>query len=221
MTRNQLLNAVFGTVLALAAFGGVGALLVQFEYWGWYKFFKDIIPVGIAIPVAYLAYCFQRRISYLQAMRALWADLIPAIQTVIQYTHLQQPTASDFSKVSASISGAIDSLRAVFANIPMAGLPTGLFPYENLKDIEKIVSWLSYMKKRSDKDRQSARLCIVRLWQEMYNEMLLEFDRSPPIRGVSKFLNKEPKSLADLLLAEDLKPEDLKWGNHPPSNPRG
>jgi hypothetical protein len=57
-----------------------------------YATYKDLLPLLIAIPAAWLGYCFQRRTSYLAALRTLWENLIPAVQQAIHYTHLAQPT---------------------------------------------------------------------------------------------------------------------------------
>jgi hypothetical protein len=49
-----------------------------------YATFKDLIPFVIAIPAAWLAFCFQRRASYIQQLRAFWSDLVEVVQLSVQ-----------------------------------------------------------------------------------------------------------------------------------------
>jgi hypothetical protein len=90
-------------------------------------YFKDFLPAIIGIAAAILAAAFQRRISYLQALRELWKQLLPAIQTVIQYTHAEPPAPDLYAKAQEAISIAIDSVRGVFRNVPASGSPSGLY----------------------------------------------------------------------------------------------
>ena len=70
--------------------------------------FTDLLPITTVVAAAILAAAFQRRISYLQALRdLLWKQLVPAIQTAIQYTHA--PTPELFAKAHESVSTAIDA----------------------------------------------------------------------------------------------------------------
>ena len=171
---------------------------------------KTLIPIALAIPVAVLAAGFNRRNSYLQAMRDLWQCLIPAAQDAIQYTHLASPDQTDFARTHKALSVAIDMLRGVFRNVPTRN-PTGLYPYENLKEISKVVSWLGYGKNFCSKDAVRARSCITGLWQEMHIAMLGEFDRDVPREPVSKYFG-EGKSVADLLIERSLNDDDFSYG---------
>jgi hypothetical protein len=173
-----------------------------------YGTYKDLIPFIIAIPAAWLGFCFQRRTSYLSALRAFWDDLIPTVQQAIQYTYLQKPTEEVFAATMRDLSTVIDSLRGVFRNIPTED-PVGLYPYENLKDIRMVISWLGYSNDHSDHDRYWARRCIVTLWASMHQAMLLEFDREIPVYPLSKYLDRR-LSVADKLKEGKLTEKDFE-----------
>ena len=81
------------------------------------EFHKGLVNLVVAVPAAILACTIQRRVSYLNALRDLWKQLIPAVQEAIQYTHKASPGQIEFSKVQAQLSTAIDSLRGVFKNV--------------------------------------------------------------------------------------------------------
>jgi hypothetical protein len=71
---------------------------------------------------------------------------------------------------------AIDAVRGVFQNVRRKGTPRGLFPYENLKDIRRIVGWLGFGDQWSMVKANLAHEYIVRLWGEMHEALLKEFD---------------------------------------------
>jgi hypothetical protein len=175
-----------------------------------YGFLKDLIPVALAVPLAFLTSILQRRISYIQALRDLYKQLLPAIQSAIQYTYLVNPKQPEFAKVYADLSLSIDLLRSVFRNTKER-----LYPYENLKDILEVIKWLGFGEYRRTADEYHlARKTITRLWQEMYNSMLREFDRDVPSEPVSKYLHTK-KSIADHLFDGTLTDKCLEKGNKP------
>jgi hypothetical protein len=173
-----------------------------------YSTFKDMTPFLIVIPAAWLGYCFQRRTSYLMALRALWNELIPAVQEAIRYTYLEHPTQSEFSLTKKNLSVMIDSLRGVFCNIPHKD-PIGLYPYENLKDILEILKWLGYEQPKSEADRRVARRAMRITWAWMHQALLLEFDREVPAYPLSKIMEQR-ESLADKLKTAKLTEEDFQ-----------
>lgn len=76
--------------------------------------FKDLIPLAIAVPAAWLGFCFQRRAAYLQQLRSYWSKLVDGVQSAAQYTHLEYPEQKDYSAVLQKMSVAIDETRALF-----------------------------------------------------------------------------------------------------------
>ena len=162
---------------------------------------KTLIPIALGIPAVFLTAAFNRRNSYLHALRELWRNLIPAVQGAIQYTHLVEPSQLDFSQTQKALSTAIDELRGIFQNVPCRGTPVGLYPYENLKDIQKAISWLGYGNSFRAVQAQKTRECITRAWQNMHNALLSEFDRDVPIKPVSKHLRGGGSSEIDNLIS--------------------
>src|SRR5262245_44070945 len=77
-----------------------------------YVTFKDLVPLFIAIPAAWLGYCFQRRQSYLKDVRDLWSKLVSSVQKAIQYTHLEKTEQPAFAAVNESLSTVTEELRA-------------------------------------------------------------------------------------------------------------
>ena len=222
MSKSKLRRNIWRWALVLFAFSFAYIVIYQrFPDQPGVRAVGDLIPLILAVPAVFLAHAFARRNSYLQALRDFWSRLVPTAQTVIQYTHLPDPQPADYASVQKTLSTAIDELRSVFDNVPLRNHPRGLYPYENLKDIKRVVDWLGVGKKRNDEEIHLARKCIIRLWQEMYHAMLSEFDRDVPESPVSRYL-ANGISIACLLDRGELTEDDLKPGilaSNPRPNP--
>jgi len=153
-----------------------------------YATFKDLVPLAFAIPAAWLGYCFQRRQAYLKDVRDLWSKLIAATQEAIQYTHLPNPPQSEFAKVQKSLSIAIEELRGVFLNIGQNEGGIGLFPFESIKQIHKIVSSLGFGEAATVVNAKQARAEIIENWKKLREHFLSECARGVPIKPDSPFL---------------------------------
>jgi hypothetical protein len=186
MTKRHLLYTVCGVVVMLFLYAAVGVAIYflarkPLKENDFYALYKDIMAPLVVIAATYLGFAFQRRHSYLQALRDLWKSLIPTVQRAIQYTYRARPDSEEFSEVMRELSTMIDSLRGVFKNIPALGDKVGLYPYEPLKDIQLTVSWIHQGRTREERDQ--ARRCITREWYRMHSAMLKEFDREVPIQA--------------------------------------
>lgn len=152
-----------------------------------YSVLKDVIPLVLAWPVAYLSHAFQRRVSYLQALRSLYGDIIEAIAQARQYTYSENREDSEWESALVDLSKAIDGVRAVYYNLGESEKETGLYPYEPLKDIYQAL--LKCPPKCSEDHRGSIRRLIDTKWKGVRHRFLDEFDRSRPSKPVTPFHN--------------------------------
>jgi hypothetical protein len=200
MTKRQFRYKILRVAVVLALYAILGVFLYghsQHSKNHLYPIYKDLMSLIIAIAASYLGFAYQRRQSYLQALRDLWNRLIPAVYRAVECARNDQPASSQFSEVIRELDTVIDSLRGVFENIPN-GTALGLYPYEPLKDIRTLVYWLS--EGRNAEERHLAERCIRQLWYDVHSRMLQEFDREVPIYYVSKYLDVPPLSIADKLI---------------------
>ena len=183
MTRKQLRKTLI-SVIVLYALAFVSGLVIYYfidntDKHIHYQIFKDLIPLIIAIPAAYLGFCFQRRSSFLQALRILWSNLINAVNSGIQYTHQKETTDRQFGETLVLLSKVIDEFRGVYKNINESHGEIGIFPFECLKEIHKTVSRLGYGTLDAGKATE-ARKHIRQNWGNLRRSFLTEFDRSKP-----------------------------------------
>jgi hypothetical protein len=153
-----------------------------------YNTFKDLVPLIIAIPAAWLSYCFQRRQAYLKDVKDLWAKLAGAVQDAIQYTHRTAPDQVEFGKVLKALSLATEEIRAVFANVGEDKNSVGLFPFESIKSIHKKVSSLKFGSEFKVDDAATVRCETVSLWKKLRSHYLSELERGVPANIDSPFL---------------------------------
>ncbi|WP_157379456.1 hypothetical protein [Burkholderia ubonensis] len=184
--RNVL--CVIGVYIAAVAIGIVLRLLDTRPDALPYATFKDLVPLIIAIPAAWLGYCFQRRQSYLKDVRELWSKMVLSVQEAVQYTYVDTPTQSDYARTLKGLSVAIEEIRGVFANVGEAERRVGIFPFEGVKDIHKAISRLGFGDAFSRASADGARREIVQLWKRLRRHYLCELERDAPHQPDSPFL---------------------------------
>jgi hypothetical protein len=145
-----------------------------------YDTYKDLLPLVIAIPAAYLAFAFQRRNSYLQALRGLWSKIVSAIADALVYADTTTPTEEQFLEVRRGLSIAMEEVRGVFKNIPVAGEPDGAYPFEPVREVYKEIGKLGFGADATPARRAAVREEVYRLWKVSRSQMLAEFDRDEP-----------------------------------------
>lgn len=191
MTRKQLRRAV---ALVICAYVGLGLIAVMLRLLSplignsAFDSFRDIIPFLFAIPAALLGYAFQQRGSYLASLRALWTRLVLSVNGAIQYTLLEAPTAAQYAEVLTQLAIAIDEVRGVYSNVHERPGVIGLYPYEPIKTIYRIINDLGYGS-IDPHMRKAACDAIIHHWQSIRLEFLSEFDRAEPTKPITKPLS--------------------------------
>lgn len=182
MTRKRLRLNIFVVIIIYTAFILIGIALYSIqpeEQNKYFKIFKDLILVLVAIPAAYLGDCFQRRSAFTSALRQMWANLIESINQARQFTFEAEPNQISYGEVLKSLSKSIDEVRGVYSNIGETRKEIGIYPFESLKEIHKLIAQLGfgkYDKLKADKIRCS----IDFHWSLIKSSFLFEFDRPVP-----------------------------------------
>jgi hypothetical protein len=206
---------LFSSFCILVPLGYLG-LGLRFLYFNcdtqtWTRY-KDLIPLVIAIPLAILAAAWQRRTSYLQGMRDLWEQLVPAAHDAIVFARDVQPGSADYDQkfhdAEKQLSESIDLVRGVFKR------PHGLYPYENLHSMHKLVMWLGRNSTAAPYSRPMIEGALSNLWKEMREEILKEFDRGVPYSWVSKYRHNGV-DISDKVVKAIAQQADFDW--KPPS----
>ena len=189
MTKRHLFHTTI-FVIIIYAVAIVIAFIFKAMLPSWvYDTYKDVLPLIIAMPAAYLAFCFQKRNSYMTALRSLWSNIIEAVQLAFDYTFIPTPTRENYAETLSKLSMAIDEVRGVFCNIDEKMLNgVGLYPFEPLKDVQDEIRKLGFGENVSIEKQKAARSKISKEWRELRAKFLLEFDRDVPTYPSSKYL---------------------------------
>ncbi len=141
-----------------------------------YVLFRDMVPLIVALPATWLAYCFQRRQSYLHQLRAAWSDAIGAVQAAIRYTDDPRPTRRGRDAVLAGLGAAMDGVQGVFRS--RRGVRVD--PSGSLRLIRDEVEALGRGGTIAPEEARAARSAIEAHWTEARGRMAIEFDRALP-----------------------------------------
>jgi hypothetical protein len=152
----------------------------------YYETFKDLIPIILAIPAAYLGYCFQRRSNYVSALRSLWSKMVHATNKAMQYTYEMGASQEEYHEVLILLRIVIDEVRGVYKNLRESNGENGIYPYEPIKLIHYEISKLGYGVKEEHKCIL-ARKRVYGYWKSIRENFLAEFDRADPSKIVSPY----------------------------------
>ena len=161
--------------------------------WIAYSTYKDLLPLIIAIPAAYLAFSFQRRGAYAQALRGYWSFLVRAVQGAYIYTYLEKPTQEQYFRALLDLRIAIDEARGIFKNLPVSERPNGWYPFEPIREIHNDLQSVGYGEKASEQVLGNLRLRIEKRWKLVRIELLREFDTDIPTYHFTWYTNLSEK----------------------------
>lgn len=147
-----------------------------------YEFLKDMALVFVTVVAAYLASVFQKRHSFIEALREEWRDIIKAKSALFAFTQIERPTQQDYVAAFCAISETIDNMRSVYKNVGETSRLVGLYPYEPLHDMRRALQTLEPRKNpdASEDERRLVRNAVLRSWYALRERFLEELDLEPP-----------------------------------------
>lgn len=155
MTRSTLkatmrrVYALLGLVLAISLFAkfvdhiaplrgsGLEAMLKDA-----YEFLRDMSLLIATGGVAYITNVYQKRSSFLAALKEEWRDIIAAKSALFSYTQLEKPSSEIYLVTFCKLSETIDNMRSVYQNVGETGDLVGLYPYAPLHDMRRALQTL-------------------------------------------------------------------------------
>jgi hypothetical protein len=196
MTRSTLkttmrrVYALLGSVLAiclLAKFvdhipalrgSGLEALLKDA-----YEFLRDMSLLIATGGVAYITNIFQKRSSFLEALKQEWRDIIAAKSALFSYTQLEKPSLEHYLETFCKVSETIDNMRSVYQNVGETDDLVGLYPYAPLHDMRRALQTLDPRKNPQAPDAETRALVRDAILQSFYalrETFLEELDLDEP-----------------------------------------
>ena len=147
-----------------------------------YEFLRDMSLLIATGGVAYIANIYQKRQSFIDALKAEWRDIIAAKSALFTYTQLERPTLEQYLAAFCKLSETIDNMRSVYQNVGETGSLIGLYPYAPLHDMRRALQTLD-PRKAPDADaeaRNLARDAILQSFYALRETFLEELDQEEP-----------------------------------------
>jgi hypothetical protein len=195
MTRSTLkatmrrVYALLGLVLAISLFAkfvdhipslrgsGLEAVLKDA-----YEFLRDMSLLIATGGVAYITNVYQKRSSFIAALKEEWRDIIAAKSALFSYTQLERPTLELYLTTFCTLSETIDNMRSVYQNIGETGDMVGLYPYAPLHDMRRALQTLDPRKNPAPdaQGRALVRDAILQSFYALRETFLEELDLEEP-----------------------------------------
>jgi hypothetical protein len=151
-----------------------------------YEYLKDMALVFVTVVAAYLAGIYQRRQSFIAALKEEWRDIIKAKSELIYFTHLSAPDHAQYMRAFTVMSETLDNMRSVYGNVGETKRLIGYYPYEPLHDMRRVLQAMDPRKVTPETriDPSLARDAIIRSFLAVRESFLEELDLEPPDKPI-------------------------------------
>ena len=195
MTRhiiNATLRAVYwalGLVLAIALLAklathipGVTNTWLDALAKDLYLYLKEMAPVFITVVAVYLTSVFRKRADFVESLEEEWRNIVRTKAAIWSYFEKPYPTSDDFIATFARLSETIDTMRIVYRNVGETKDVIGLYPYEPLHDMRRILQDMDPRRKTSftEAERKRAQDCITQAFLGLRENFLEELELQEP-----------------------------------------
>jgi len=147
-----------------------------------YELLRDMSLLIATGGVAYVANIYQKRQSFIDALKEEWRDVIAAKSALFTYTQLERPTTEQYLATFCKVSETIDNMRSVYRNVGETDALIGLYPYAPLHDMRRALQTLDPRKTPNPEAeaRTLARDAILQSFYALRETFLEELDLEEP-----------------------------------------
>jgi hypothetical protein len=147
-----------------------------------YEFLRDMSLLIATGGVAFIANVYQKRQSFIDALKEEWRDIIAAKSALFTYTQYERPSLDQYLATFFKLSETIDNMRSVYRNVGETGALIGLYPYAPLHDMRRALQTLD-PRENPDADVEARTLVRDAILQSFYalrETFLEELDLEEP-----------------------------------------
>jgi hypothetical protein len=170
-----------------------------------YEFVRDMSLLIATGGVAFVANVYQKRASFIDALKEEWRDIIAAKSVLFTYTQLERPTLEQYLETFCTLSETIDNMRSVYQNVGETADLIGLYPYAPLHDMRRALQTLD-PRKAPDlgmETRNLARDAILQSFYALRETFLEELDLEAPDHPLLPSGARRTKASGATQLAKD------------------
>jgi len=148
----------------IPVFAGTGAEKILKDA---YEYLRDMSLLIATGGVAYIANMFQKRSSFVEALKEEWRDIIATKSALFAYTQLERPNLEQYLATFCRLSETIDNMRSVYQNVGETNELVGLYPFAPLHDMRRALQTLD-PRKTPDADAETRNLVRDAILQSFY-----------------------------------------------------
>ncbi len=147
-----------------------------------YEYLRDMSLLIATGGVAYITNMFQKRSSFVEALKEEWRDIIATKSALFAYTQLERPTQEQYVATFCKLSETIDNMRSVYRNVGETDDLVGLYPYAPLHDMRRALQTLDPRKQATPdaETRSLVRDAILQSFYALRETFLEELDLEQP-----------------------------------------
>lgn len=151
-----------------------------------YAYLRDMALVFVTVVAAYLANVFQKRSNFVSGLREEWRNIVATKCAAVTFCETHFPTTDDYLEAYARLSATIDTMRIIYRNTGETNALIGLYPYEPLHDMRRVIQSLDPRGRGSipSTDRKLAAAAIVQSFNALRETFLEELDLEEPTRPI-------------------------------------
>jgi hypothetical protein len=148
-----------------------------------YEFLRDMSLLLATGGVAFITNVYQKRSSFVDALKQEWRDIIAAKSVLFSYTQLEKPTLEQYLETFCKLSETIDNMRSVYHNVGETDDLVGLYPYAPLHDMRRALQIIDPRKNPQAAEPETRALVRDAILQSFYalrETFLEELDLEEP-----------------------------------------
>jgi hypothetical protein len=147
-----------------------------------YEYLRDMSLLIATGGVAYIGNIFQKRSSFIEALKEEWRDIIATKSALFTYTQLDRPTLDQYLATFCRLSETIDNMRSVYQNVGETDDLVGLYPFAPLHDMRRALQTLDPRKNPNvdAETRSLVRDAILQSFYALRETFLEELDQEAP-----------------------------------------
>lgn len=161
-----------------------------------YEYLRDMSLLIATGGVAYITNVFQKRHSFVEALKEEWRDIIATKSALFAFTQIEQPTTEQYVTTFCKLSETIDNMRSVYQNVGETGDLVGLYPFAPLHDMRRALQTLDPRKNpaASTDQRNLVRDAILQCFYAIRETFLEELDLEQPEKPLLVSARRSKKS---------------------------
>ena len=147
-----------------------------------YEFLRDMSLLIATGGVAYIANVYQKRQSFIDALKQEWRDIVSAKSALFTYTQLERPSQEQYLATFCKLSETLDNMRSVYRNVGETDALIGLYPYAPLHDMRRALQTLNPADNPSPSPemRKLVRDAVMQSFYALRENFLEELDQEEP-----------------------------------------